>query len=275
MAAAVLTSSVFFTACNDDDDDNPTPTEQTSDNTNNGGTGTTGGTTNNGGGTTNGGTTNGGTTGDNGGNTVTTADYSNVKCLNGSDYYVILLNEQAYNYLEANNKIAGDLRANDSETFLDVWQDWGGHYSFGSLSGKDCFDYDSDGGITVTGDGDWCGGGWRRVSAFDFSKIDASYTLHIAVRASKSNKEWYMSFPSTSLNGKEFKITPDVEDEDGNAFDLNTKGQWKEFEFSVGDMIDAGVEFVNFDGSKASNIAAFGGFLGITVDIDAIFIYKK
>ena len=201
------------------------------------------------------------------------ADYSTVKCLNGSDYYVICLNPQAYSYLEKNNKVAGYLGVDDVNTALYIWENT---FTFGSLSGDDCFGFASDGGQTAVGPKDgWCGGGWCRLTAFDFSKIDASYTLHISIRSNKDSDDWYMAFASPSLNDKEFKITKESEDDNGNAFNLNTNGKWKEFEFSVGDMIDAGVDFINFEATKGINFPAFGGFVGATVDIDAIFIYKK
>lgn len=202
-----------------------------------------------------------------------TADYSTIECLNGSDYYVICLNPQAYSYLEKNNKVVANLGVDDVNTALYIWENT---FSFGSLSGNDCFGFASDGGQTAVGpNGGWCGGGWCRLAPFDFSKIDANYTLHISIRSNKSSDDWYMAFVSPSQNGAEFKITKEIEDDNGNAFDLNTNGKWKEFEFSVGDMIDAGVEFVNFNGPDGFNFPAFGGFVGATVDIDAIFIYKK
>ena len=84
-----------------------------------------------------------------------------------------------------------------------------------------------------------------------------------------------MAFQNPQIGGPEYKITKESVDINGNKFDLNTNGEWKEFEFSIADMIDAGVELINFDGSKGINFPCYGGFVGATVDMDAIFIYKK
>ncbi|MBR4623931.1 MAG: hypothetical protein IKO56_00170 [Alphaproteobacteria bacterium] len=267
MATAIFASSAVLTSCSkDDNNDSNAPVEQPVDESNDDKDGDKGGTTDiienpKGGGEVD------------VDKPVVKADYSTVKCLNGSDYYVICLNPQAYSYLEKNNKVAGYLGVDDVNTALYIWENT---FTFGSLSGNDCFGFASDGGQTAVGPKDgWCGGGWCRLTAFDFSKIDASYTLHISIRSNKDSDDWYMAFASPSLNDKEFKITKESEDDNGNAFNLNTNGKWKEFEFSVGDMIDAGVDFINFEATKGINFPAFGGFVGATVDIDAIFIYKK
>lgn len=275
MAAAILTSSAMLASCSKDDNDEPEPIAEEQP-TNNPAVVDNNNTDNNtSGGTTNGGTTNGGTTNVTPPNETPapTFDYSKVACLNGSNYYIFRLNEPAYDYLEANKKVAANLDVNEVDTKFYIWENT---YSISKMQGTDCFGADSEGGLTsIGGNGTWCGGGWCRLTEFDYSKIDASYTLHISLRCNKSSNDWYMAFNSPDLNGKEYKITPESVDLNGNAFDLNTKGEWKEFEFSIGDMIDAGVNLTNFDGSKGINFPCYGGFLGATVDIDALFIYKK
>lgn|GEM_PF-6021514 len=271
MAAAVLTSSAMLVSCSKDDSDEPeaviedqTPIDQVAEN---GGNNTGGGTTNTGGGTTNNPTD----------NPIVTpppviADYSKVDCLNGSDYFVFRLNADAYAYLETQNKIKERLDVDDVNTKFYVWENT---YTVGKLTGKDCFGNDTEGGITSINNGGWCGGGWCRLTPFDYSQIDESYTLHISLRCNKSCDDWYMAFQNPQIGGPEYKITKDSKDINGNYFDLNTNGEWKEFEFSIADMIDAGVELINFDGSKGINFPCYGGFVGATVDMDAIFIYKK
>ncbi len=272
MAAAVLTSSAMLVSCSKDDSDEPeaviedqTPIDQVAEN---GGNNTGGGTTNTGGGTTN---------NPSDGPIVTPppvviADYSKVDCLNGSDYFIIRLNADAYAYLETQNKIKERLDVDDVNTKFYVWDET---FSVGKLTGKDCFGNDTEGGITSINYGGWCGGGWCRLTPFDYSQIDESYTLHISLRCNKSCDDWYMAFQNPQIGGPEYKITKESVDINGNKFDLNTNGEWKEFEFSIADMIDAGVELINFDGSKGINFPCYGGFVGATVDMDAIFIYKK
>ena len=272
MAASVLASSAMFSSCSKDDNDDepeviteePTPDKGASNDENSADKGD-----NNGGG----GTVNPPKTEDPVTPPAVVSDYSKFDCLSGSDYYVFRLNSDAYAYLETNNKIAARLDADDANTKFYVWENT---YSIGNLSGKDCFGYETEGGLTsIGGNGSWCGGGWCRLTAFDYSKIDESYTLHISLRCNKSSDDWYMAFVSPDHNGKEYKITKESVDINGNKFDLNTNGEWKEFEFSIGDMIDAGVNLVNFDGKDGINFPCYGGFVGATVDMDAIFIYKK
>ena len=203
---------------------------------------------------------------------VVEGDYSKIDCLNGSNYFVFRLNPDAYAYLENNNKIAARLDVDDVNTKFYVWENT---YTVGKLTGKDCFGNDTEGGITSINNGGWCGGGWCRLTPFDYSQIDESYTLHISLRCNKSCDDWYMAFQNPQIGGPEYKITKESVDINGNKFDLNTNGEWKEFEFSIADMIDAGVELINFDGSKGINFPCYGGFVGATVDMDAIFIYKK
>lgn len=200
------------------------------------------------------------------------ADYSKVDCLNGSNYFIIRLNADAYAYLETQNKIKERLDVDDVNTKFYVWENT---YTVGKLTGKDCFGNDTEGGITSINNGGWCGGGWCRLTPFDYSQIDESYTLHISLRCNKSCDDWYMAFQNPQIGGPEYKITKESVDINGNKFDLNTNGEWKEFEFSIADMIDAGVELINFDASKGINFPCYGGFVGATVDMDAIFIYKK
>ena len=293
MAAAIFTSSAVLTSCNkDDDNDNNSntnaPIEQPADESNDDKGGNNGG-------------NNGGTTDiienpkDNGGvdvenPPVVTADYSKFDCLNGSNYYVICLNSEAYAYLEQNNKVAGFLGTDDVNTAFYIWENT---CDGASLKGNDCFGFDSKGGMSLKGKNtSWCGSGWCRLQPFDFSKIDESYTLHIAIRGDGSSDESYIAFNDPNLTNNEFKVSSKngLKDNNNKTFSTDTKGEWVEYEYSVGDMIDAGVEFINYrpglnkndeivkddrGNDKAINFPAIGGFMGANVDIDAVFIYKK
>lgn len=213
--------------------------------------------------------------------------------LQGSDYYVLFLDDDSYAAIE--DKVVADFRPSvvDGVTYVNI-DVWSNTYEAGTNSGLGFY-----GGATgwvsfVVGSAGWAGG------AFDLYNLDAdvpnvdkvtaiaddldNYYLHFAYKTNQTGRAHclYMTWPSADTQGANFAIG-DKNYVDG-ATDLTpvepvsgefAVGEWNEYEIPLNTM---GLDFSKEPLKAQINLLAFlsnGNAAGTTLDLDAVFIYKK
>lgn len=207
--------------------------------------------------------------------------------LNGSEYYPIIMDGTTSDKLAG--KIACDLRPDDVNKFLYVWENT---YAGNTASGLNFYgiagDYTS---LAVTNVG-WSGAGYFVTGNVDgFEKIaklnEPGYYFHIAYKgAANVAHACYITWGDgnlyrfvlgqgqTEVEGVMTQALKPINND--GAFVAN---EWNEYEFSLA---EAGVDFThtlstNADGVPGSNIFCFlsGGNAGTVINLDAAFFYKK
>ena len=261
--AAIAAMTLGFLACEPNEEPAPKPgpdTEQGGEN--NGG--------NNNGGNNNGGNNNGGTTD------------SAYACLNGTDYYLIHLDGTTYNQIA--NKVVADLRTDDYNTHLWVWDatatavDPIGPNYYGEVE-----DYMSF--VPAAG---WYGLAYCTYDATRLNKLiditlnPAEYVFHIALKS----QDYGTHIIKMYSGGNEFAVEIGAAG-DNRKYQLPRDGEWYEFEIPMTDFTNQGLLWDGNDWANADPVAITGGhntvaFIGIgdpgyilgSLNYDAVFIYK-
>lgn len=212
--------------------------------------------------------------------TVTKETMDPKASLKGSNYYVIIMDGTTASSIES--KIVGDLRPNDVDKFLYIWD---GTYSAGTSTGPNFFgEVEAWTSLTVASAG-WSGAGFNinstanaalLTSMKDITDHPEDYYLHIGIK-SKDN-----GIHAIILGGQtEVKFAIGASGfVDGAATypalgDFTRDGEWQRVEIPVKTLTNMGLSYSNFAANP--NIFAFlsGGVTGTTLDLDAVFFYKK
>ena len=200
------------------------------------------------------------------------------ECLQGSDYIVIAMDETTLKSIEGKVKchmpsdgVYGD--PNTGTLFFDWWN--GG--SAGTASGPNFFGV-VDGWFSINTSADWFGYAFHLAEGnTDAEKaesakrrealkgITADYTLHLAMKATCSG-----SYSLGMLDGANVVIG-----EEGSTYGFKRDGQWHEIEIPV----SAFMAGEKYNASTGVNVlywtqAENAGY-PTTLDVDAIFFYKK
>lgn len=243
---------------------------------------------------------NGNNTGGNGGAIVDDDDdeggeVSLHPSLQGSDYYVLFMDDDSYASIE--DKVVADFRpAVDAEgntvVNIDVWS---GTYTAGTNSNVGFYGAATGWVSFVVGNGGWSGGAWDLyngvVDVPNVDKVTAiaddleSYYLHFAYKTAQEGKShlMYMTWPSADTAGKSHAFGDPSVPYDDNGIQYTpilpvsgefVVGEWNEYEIPLADM---GLDFSQEPLKAAINLFAFlsGGVAGTTLDLDAVFIYRK
>lgn len=214
--------------------------------------------------------------------------------LKGSNYYVLFLDDDSYASIE--DKVVADFRpaVADEQTIVNI-DVWSGTYTAGTNSGLNFYGSVSGWVSFVVGSAGWSGGAWALYNGTaDVPGVDKvaaiaddidSYYLHFAYKTSQSGKSHlgYMTWPSADTAGSKFAFgdpsVPYVDNGESFTPVLPVSGEfkvgeWNEYEIPLKDM---GLDFSAEPLKAAINLFAFlsGGVSGTTLDVDAVFIYKK
>lgn len=223
--------------------------------------------------------------------TVTKETMDPKASLKGSNYYVIIMDGVTAASIES--KIVGDLRPNDVNRFMYIWEN-GTAYSSGTSVGPNFFgEVESWTSLVVASLG-WSGAGFnvRSVPVDENDNVDENlallasmkditdhpedYYLHIGIK-SKDN-----AIHAIILGGQtevKFAIGASGFVDGANTLpalgNFTRDGEWQRVEIPVKTLTDMGLSYSNF--AKNPNIFAFlsGGVTGTTLDLDAVFFYKK
>lgn len=201
------------------------------------------------------------------------------RSLTGSDYFVIQLDETSFASISA--KVAKDLRPDDVNKNLYIWENT---FKGGTPSGTNFYGL-AQGWVSlaVAGSAGWSGGGWNVNTAFgtvDMTRMfaaPADYYLHIGFKTSQAGRPIAIILNDGNVDGK-FAIGGDFND-NGTIFKslatVTTDGKWNSIDIPVTKLNELGL-FYNkpFTNKNILSILA-GGTAGTTVDLDAVFYYKR
>ena len=197
--------------------------------------------------------------------------------LQGSEYVTIALDE--YSTAAIQNKIKASYQVDDTNVFLYVWNNT---YNGGTPSGLNFYGEAAGWSSLVVGSEGWSGCGWcvvnpASVPAFVESAADfANWKFHIGYKGQANKAHIVILY----WNGGEYKFAIGQGSLDDNGATYTaiapTSGEfqpnvWNEYEVSLA------VTGLDFTKTSSGNIAAIlsGGATGTTLDVDAIFFYKK
>lgn len=200
--------------------------------------------------------------------------------LKGSDYYVIAIDDTSYEIIE--DKVIKDFRPDDTEGSKNLYI-WDDTFKPGSSTGKNFYGQDEPWLSLSVGTVGWSGGGFNLGAVY--GEIDMTpmfdnpedYYLHLGFKTGQATSSYVLILNDGSSEirigiGGEFNdngnITPEYAP-------LKRDGTWNSIEIPVTYLNQLGLTY----SEKFSdvNILAFlaGGTTGITLDMDAVFFYKK
>ena len=214
--------------------------------------------------------------------TVTKESMDPKSSLKGSNYYVIIMDGVTAASIES--KIVGDLRPNDVDRFLHVWPD-GTSYSNGTAVGPNFFGEVEGWSTYIVGTLGWSGGGFNINSAAnadvlasmkDITDNPEDYYLHIGIKSKDNATHAIILDGQTSVK---FAIGASGFVDGAVTYpalaNFTRDGEWQRVEIPVKTLTDMGLTYSNI--IKDPNVFAFlsGGVTGTTLDLDAVFFYKK
>lgn len=209
---------------------------------------------------------------------VTVTETTNFSAsLTGTEYYPIIMDGVTAAAL--GSKIKGDFRPDEATKFLYVWDNT---YTAGTATGPNFYG-EVEGWVSLTvGSVGWSGAGFNSQDATLNDKLVAitanpdKYYLHIGIKSKdnavhlfgldgQSNVKFAIGATGFNDNGV---ITPALGD-------FTRDGEWHEIEIPMSTLKTNGLLYATGMGTK--NILWFlsGGVAGKTLDLDAVFIYKK
>lgn len=196
--------------------------------------------------------------------------------LKGSDYYLIILDETTKAKIES--KVTKDYRVDEANRFLYVWEDT---YTAGSPSGPNAFGEVNPWVSLVVGGKGWSGWGVSPggASTIDLSAVTPQHTLHFAIK-SRDNAS-HMVGLGDGTNNFRLNIGSSVFVDGPNTFqpykNFTRDGEWHHIEIPMSEFMGTGKLTFRSGGFSTDNLFSVlsGGSQGTTMDIDAVFIYKK
>lgn len=198
--------------------------------------------------------------------------------LTGSDYFVIQMDDVSLTSLGA--KVIKDLRPNETDKFLYVWE---GTFTAGTPAGANFYGQSAGWPSLVVASVGWSGAGWNVAAAsgsVDMTRMATNpgdYYLHIGYKTSQSGRPLAFTVSDADATAK-FAIGGDFADNGTSIKSLaaiNADGKWHGVDIPVTKLNELGVFFNKAWTDKNIIAVLAGGTAGTTVDLDAIFFYKK
>lgn len=226
----------------------------------------------------------GGTGNQGGGNTGGGNNEELHASLKGSEYVIVSLDE--YSTAAIKDKIKASYQVDDTNVWFYIWDENPQTYDPGTGGGLNFYGeatgYTS---LVVSGRANWSGGGWcvlnpEYIPAFAESTADLkNWYFHIAYKGAAGVPHCIILY----WQGKEYKFVIGQGTFVDGAFSAAaiapTSGAfqpnvWNEYEVCLA---DTGFNYATANTVSKANIAAVlsGGVAGTTLDVDAIFFYKK
>lgn len=203
------------------------------------------------------------------------ADFS--ASLKGTEYYPLILD--GITSAKLGTKIKADLRPDEATKFLYIWENT---FTAGTTSGPNFYGEVEGWTSLVVGSVGWSGGGFNIQDAAIIDKLapitanPTGYYLHIGIK-SKSNQVFVFGVDGQSST--KFAVGATAFNDNGTLIqplaDFTRDGEWHEIEIPMSTLKTNGLLYSTGMGTK--NILWFlaGGVAGTTLDLDAVFIYKK
>lgn len=195
-------------------------------------------------------------------------------CLNGSDYYVIVLGETYYQQIAS--KVKADCRPNDVDKHLYVWAD-GRCYTGVSCSGPNVFGDIEDWTCMITGNEGWTGMGYFVPSSYlqaltDITLNPSEYVLHLAMKSQDEAVHEFVFYSFIGDTGYKVQVG-----DENSTYGFKRDGEWYEIEIPMTAWTNQGLLWnpSNYpaDGGNVLGILS-GAAAGKYLNLDACFIYK-
>ena len=197
--------------------------------------------------------------------------------LMGSDYYVIQLDETSYGHIAS--KVVEDFRVDNVNSFLYIWPD-GTSFTAETSTGLNFYGQEEDWISLSVANLGWSGAGYFIESGY--GDIDMTnmynnpddYVFHVALKSAQPSSGYSFIFNDGSAEAK--VVIGNVAIEGVQPYmDFTRDNEWQEIEIPFSYINSLGV-YYNQTFTDV-NILAFlaGGVQGTTVDMDAMFFYKK
>jgi hypothetical protein len=197
--------------------------------------------------------------------------------LTGTEYYPIILD--GVTAAKLGTKIKADFRPDEATKFLYIWD---GTFTPGTSTGPNCFGEVEPWTSLVVGSIGWSGAGFNCKDGAALDKLAPltanpdKYYLHIGIK-SRSNATYVIALDGQS--GVKFAVGPAAFNDNGTMIeplaDFPRDGEWQKIEIPLSTLKSKGLLYSTGMGEK--NVLWFlaGGVAGTTIDLDALFIYKK
>lgn len=197
--------------------------------------------------------------------------------LTGSQYYPIILDNVTAAAL--GSKIVLDLRPDEITRFLYIWDQT---YNAGESTGPNFYGEVEPWMSLAVANVGWSGAGFAVTDGattdalVDITTNPADYTLHIGMK-SKDNATHVFGMEGQS--NARFAIGSTNFNDNGTIYepiaDFTRDGEWHEIEVPMTTLVQKGLLYSLGMGSKNVLYVLSGGVTGTTVELDAVFIYKK
>jgi len=195
--------------------------------------------------------------------------------LKGSNYHIIQIDETSYGYIQ--NKVVNDFRPDDN--FKNLWV-WEATFLGGTPSGLNFYGMTEGWVSLVVSNVGWSGAGYNVAAGFgDINMTDLyanpnDYVFHIALKSAQPSSSYLFIFTDKTSEAKVCIGSAAIEGIEP-YMDFTRDNEWHSIEIPVSYLNTLGL-FYNAAFSDV-NILAFlaGGVQGTTLDMDAVFFYKK
>jgi hypothetical protein len=193
--------------------------------------------------------------------------------LQGRNYYLLWMDETTKAKIAT--KTVQDYTPSGELTNMAIWDDgMGGSFVTAPCEGANFYDEELPWiSYKVGGNGYWSAAALYSTTGYDFSHLDASYTLHIGVK-NATNASFVFRFNNGTADVG-FSIGTETIEGFTPIADFTRNGEWQEIEIPMSTLIGRGISwnaampagnlFVLLGGAKTDN----------PVEIDALFFYQK
>ncbi len=197
--------------------------------------------------------------------------------LNGSDYFLIVMD--GVSALSIESKIVADLRPNEEDKFLYIWDQT---YTEATTSGPNFYGEVEPWVSLTVGTVGWSGAGFFTTDGASLDKLASvtanpeEYYLHIGIRSQDNASH---VFGMDGQSNVRFAIGPETFHDGPNAYepiaDFTRNGEWQQVEIPMTTLKDMGLLYSTGMNEKNVMYVLSGGTTGVSLNLDAVFIYKK
>jgi len=197
--------------------------------------------------------------------------------LKGSEYYPIVLDGITATTLGA--KIKADFRPDELTKFLYIWENT---FTAGTTAGPNFYGEVEAWTSLVVSTVGWSGAGFNVKDGALLDKLapitanPENYFLHIGIR-SKTNAVYVITMEGQS--NVKFAIGATAFNDNGTLTqpltNFERNGEWQEIEIPMSTLKTNGLLYSTGMGEKNIISMLAGGVAGTTLELDAVFIYKK
>lgn len=205
-------------------------------------------------------------------NNSITSDKKLYPSLQGNNYYLLSMDNISKSKI--NDKIAQDYCPDKINRKILIWSD---SYSENLCTDNNFYNEFQGWPSFTVGSNGWSAVAFNSstgAKGFDFTKLDESYTFHMAIR-STSQATHAVRFLASDGNLYGFALGNEALEGVTPYTDFERDGEWHEIEVPMKELFDRGLKYDSIIPSGDMVIFYSGGVSGTRLDIDAVFFYQK